>query len=180
MVTIGALIVSGLLMVGAFIALSPALWNDPPARVVNLLEERTRLLDIQVSIDPLAPLTLLQRLEAIVLQPTITPVMYYELGSWTEAEPIRVEIERYGLWHGYPDGVFGVLIMLAAGAGIVVAGWRWWRYAGLLMWLGLTVISLLVNPLPWQRYYLPLIPVAALLAGLGIQGILKRLTLENT
>ena len=43
---------------------------------------------------------------------------------------------------------------------------------GLLFWLGITILSLLVNPLPWQRYYLPLIPIVTLLAGFALAAIL--------
>ncbi len=164
---------SGVLMVVLFVALSPALWNDPAARFVNLLEERARLLDIQVSIAGGA-LNFPQRIEAILLQPTIRPVMYYELDSWSTVEPILAEMARYeaSVVRGYPTGIIGAVILLVAGVGLVVALRRGARYAGLLLWLGLTAITLLVNPLAWQRYYLPLIPVIAVLAGLGIARLL--------
>ncbi|MBN8636725.1 MAG: glycosyltransferase family 39 protein [Anaerolineae bacterium] len=166
--TVIALVVSGVLMAALFVALSPALWNDPAARGVNLLEERARLLDIQVSIAGGA-LSFTDRIEAILLQPTVRPVMYYELASWSEIEPIQAEVVRYetSFWRGYPNGTLGVLILVLVGVGVVVALARAGRSAGLLWWFGLTLITLLVNPLAWQRYYLPLIPVLAALAGLG-------------
>jgi general stress protein CsbA len=36
---------------------------------------------------------------------------------------------------------------------------------GLLLWAAVAALSLLANPLPWQRYYLVWIPVLALAAG---------------
>jgi len=173
LVTVAGLIGSGVLMVALFVALSPALWNDPAARFVNLLEERARLLDIQVSIAGGA-LNFPQRIEAILLQPTIRPVMYYELDSWSTVEPILAEMARYeaSFARGYPTGIVGGVILLVAGVGLVVALLRGARYAGLLLWFGLTALTLLVNPLAWQRYYLPLIPVIAALAGLGIARLL--------
>jgi hypothetical protein len=172
--TVIALVVSGGLMVALFVALSPALWNDPAARGVNLLEERARLLDIQVSIAGGA-LSFTDRIEAILLQPTVRPVMYYELASWSEIEPIQAEVVRYetSFWRGYPNGTLGVLILVLVGVGVVVALARAGRSAGLLWWFGLTLITLLVNPLAWQRYYLPLIPVLAALAGLGGAALIR-------
>ncbi len=180
--TAAALVVSGVLMVALFVALSPALWNDPAARGVNLLEERARLLDIQVSIAGGA-LSFTDRIEAILLQPTVQPVMYYELASWSEIEPIQAEVVRYetSFWHGYPNGTLGVLILVLVGVGVVVALARAGRSAGLLWWFGLTLITLLVNPLAWQRYYLPLIPVLAALAGLGGAALIRgRARLSNS
>lgn len=171
--TVSGVIASGGLMLALFLALSPALWNDPPARAVNLLEERARLLDIQVAIDPIAPMTFVQRVEAILLQPAVNPVMYYELASW-DVEPIRAEIAAYGAWYGYPGGIVGAAIMALAGVGLLMALRRWRDYAGLLVWFALTALSLLVNPLPWQRYYLPLIPVIAALTGVGANGLIAR------
>jgi hypothetical protein len=37
-----------------------------------------------------------------------------------------------------------------------------------------TAASLLANPLPWQRYSLPLLPVVTLLAGVGGYELLRR------
>ncbi len=172
-VTTLKLIAGGLLIIVLFVALSPALWNDPIARFGDLLAERSRLLDIQVAVDPLAPMTIAQRLEAIVAQPFSAPLMHFEVGFWAQAQPIAAEIDAYmrsplsGL---HPGGVIGWGLTLLAAIGIIAAVLQARKplYAGLLVWMVVTVASLLVNPLPWQRYYLPLIPLAALLAGIGL------------
>lgn len=166
---LAALTCAGMATLALFVALSPALWNDPPARVGNLLEERARLLDIQVSIDPLAPLSFGDRIAAILLQPVIRPAMYYELATWADVDAINAESAAYSAsaWYGHPNGVIGVAIMALAGVGLVAALREGRRFGGLLLWLGVTALMLLVNPLPWQRYYLPLIPVIAALAGLA-------------
>ena len=182
-VTTAKLIAGGLLIVLLFWALSPALWNDPVARFGNLLAERSRLLDIQITVDPLAPMNLSQRLDAIVTQPFIAPLMHFEVGFWAQAEPIGAEIDAYmrsplsGL---HPGGVIGWALTLLAGVGTIVAVLRVRKpiYAGLLAWLAVTVASLLVNPLPWQRYYLALIPPAALLAGIGLYAIARAFALR--
>ena len=73
--------------------------------------------------------------------------------------------------------ILGGALTLLAGVGIIDALRRSLAqpglYAGLLIWLLATVASLLANPLDWQRYYLPLIPVATLLALLGLRALLS-------
>jgi hypothetical protein len=171
------LVVSGMLVIGLFVALSPALWNDPPARFRDLIEQRQGLIDIQVASSPDAPTTLPQRIEAIIKQPFMTPLAHYEVNFWANAVPIQIEIERYmtsplsGLTFG---AIGGIIPTLLASVGLVIVVWRVWQF-GMLVWIGLTIISLLVNPLPWQRYYLPWIPVMTLLAAIGFVSLWQRL-----
>jgi hypothetical protein len=166
-----------------FIALSPALWIDPFARIQDLVAERQKLIDIQVQADPIAPTTLLQRIEGIVTQPFLVPPMHFEVANWAEARPITAEIARYmaspisGIQFGW---LFGLPLTLFAGAGILFCLLPAFRprassalSLGLLLWLGITALSLLVNPLPWQRYYLPLYPIVSLLAGIGLQTTIR-------
>lgn len=186
--TTAGLIASGALIVLLFIGLSPALWNDPVARFGDLLAVRAELLDIQTSVDPLAPTTLAQRIEGIVTQPFLTPLAHFEVASWATFEPITEQINRYmaSPLSGVQFGAAGGFILtVLAGAGILILlmpafrpNHEWALSAGLLLWLVLTAASLLANPLPWQRYYLPLIPVAALLAGTGLMGILRAFVLR--
>jgi 4-amino-4-deoxy-L-arabinose transferase-like glycosyltransferase len=150
-----------------FIALSPALWNNPPARLNDLLALRAELIEIQIAIDPHAPTTLLQRIDGILRQPFIAPLEQYELPSWTGDADFMAEVARYaesplsGLQGGIP-------LTILAGVGLAVTlTRRRWQDVGLLVWFAVTAATLLVNPLPWQRYSLPLIPIMSLFAGLG-------------
>jgi hypothetical protein len=102
--------------------------------------------------------------------------MHYEVASWASAATITQEITRYmasplsGLQLGLLLG--GILTVMVV-VGLVSLIWQGGTYRlGLLVWLLLTLALLLVNPLPWQRYYLPLIPLTTLLAGLGIKHLL--------
>jgi hypothetical protein len=146
-----------------------------------LVAERQNLIDIQVEADPLAPTTLLQRVEGVVTQPFLTPAMHFEVAYWASAEPITNEISRYmasplsGLQFGW---LMGIPLTLLAALGIAACMWPGLHpqtsrafARSLVVWLAVTIISLLVNPLPWQRYYLPLYPVASLLAGVGLQAV---------
>ncbi len=177
------LIASGALALALFVALSPALWSSPPARLRDLLDVRAELVDIQVQADPAAPMPLARRVEFIVTQPFIAPPMHFEAGGWTSFAPISAEIARYmqsplsGWQFGPMVGtaltllaVFGVVALAAPGLrGSLPSD----QAAGLLLWAGLAAAALLANPLPWQRYYLPLIPPATLLAVAGAAAALR-------
>jgi hypothetical protein len=167
------LVASGVGALVIFVALSPALWNDPAARLGDLIAQRQFLLDIQVAVNPGGPMSLEQRLAAIIEQPFLTPVVHYEVAYWANAAAITSAIEQYmasplsGLQFGL---LLGLPLTLLAGVGILAcvrkrACW------GMLAWLLVTVLSLLANPLPWQRYYLPLIPAATVLAGIGLMQV---------
>jgi 4-amino-4-deoxy-L-arabinose transferase-like glycosyltransferase len=176
--TAGAIVLSGVLMVGLFFALSPALWDNPAARFSDLLQVRATLLDIQVSG---APTTMEFRVGALLAMPYLAPPQYFEVPQYGTWEPIPTEIARYqasGL-AGIPfDGVLGGIVMGLMLVGMGVALWPkvrpftdWATAAGLFVWWGITALSLLVNPLNWQRYYLSLIPPTALFAAVGALGL---------
>lgn len=168
---------AGLLALALFIALSPALWSDPSGRLSDLLQQRTMLLEAQVIANrPLAPTTIPQRLEAVITEPFMTPLQHFEVAGWATYPQITADVDRYmaSPFSGVQFGVvLGGIVTLLALVGVLFSLRRGWQ-AGVLVWLGLTVASLLVNPLPWQRYSLPLIPVYALLAGIGVAGLARR------
>ena len=178
--TLGRLLLSGLLMLALFVALSPALWSDPPARFGDLLYLREELLNIQVAIDPVAPMDLGQRILEIVRQPFIAAAVHFELESWGQSDAYLDEVARSASspLAGIPYGlVLGLPLTLLAALGAVVALRRLRQplYAGLALWLGANVAVLLLNPLPWQRYYLSLIPAAVVLAAVGALWVARRL-----
>jgi len=187
-VTCAALIICAVVMMGGFIALSPALWNDPPARLGDLLVVRQELLDIQVSLSPDGATTIGQRISGIITQPFATPPQFFELEQWAAFEPITTQISRYlaSPLSGYATGgVIGFLLTLAMLAGCVILfiprlrpNRDWGTTLGILAWTGAMVASLLVNPLDWQRYYLGLIPPAALLAAVGLTALINQIVLR--
>jgi len=178
--TLGRLLVSGLLILALFVALSPALWSDPLTRFGDLLYLREELLNIQVAIDPIAPMDLGQRVLEIVRQPFIAPAVHFELESWGQSDAYVEEVARSASspLAGIPYGlVLGLPLTLLAALGAVVALRRLRQplHAGLALWLAANVTVLLLNPLPWQRYYLSLIPVAVVLAAVGALWVARRL-----
>lgn len=168
-----------------FVALSPALWNDPPARFSDLLAVRAELLDIQVGTVPGGSMDMEMRAEWLLLQPFIAPPMYYEVTAWNDVPPVMDEIAAYeasgfaGLHYGWVVG--GGLTLLAL-FGILALIFRLFHpraaddrglALGMLFWLLVTCASLLANPLPWQRYYLPLMAATAPLTGIGLLALAR-------
>jgi 4-amino-4-deoxy-L-arabinose transferase-like glycosyltransferase len=182
------LVVSAVLIAAIFIALSPALWNDPPARLQDLITTRAALIDIQVGTNP--PMSAAERIASIFVQPFMAPLAHFELTQWSTFEPIMLQAQHYmesplsGLQFGI---ALGLPLTFLTICGLVIlfiprlrpAGISWGQVAGMLIWLLGTVAMLMANPLPWQRYYLPLIPLATLLAGIGLVGILRLFPLKR-
>lgn len=177
---IAPLAASAVLIVVGFIALSPGLWSDPPARLRDLVAVRQELLNIQIVADPLAPTTLTQRTADMLTQPFLAPAMHYEVAGWGESPAFAAEVERSqssplsGIPYGWALGLPLTSFMLG-GVVISLRRRREPAYAGLVIWLLAVAALLLANPLPWQRYALPLIPAAAVFAGVGIRALAGRL-----
>lgn len=180
--TTGRCIVAALLALAVFLALSPALWPDPPQMLLRLVQTRGDLLQTQVrEFQPGGVgMSLAERLAHLVTQPFLEPPMFYELPSWADHAVIRAEVDA---WRASPlaglraDNVAGLFLTLMMLVGLAHA-LRSPAQRGLLAWLALTVTALLLNPLPWQRYYLPLLPVTCLLAATGMTQSLHRVTLQ--
>jgi len=170
--TLSDLLLSGAGAIIVFVALSPALWNNPPARLLDLTRLRGELLSVQVEIEEGAPTAFGQRARWVLSQPYSAPLAHYERPAWAEAEPIATAEARYeaSLWRGYPRStVLGVVLTGLAVLGLVVVSLRAPVLGGgAALWYAVTAAALLVNPLPWERYYLPLVPVVALLTACGV------------
>ncbi len=180
--TIGGSVIRGglsvVVMVMVFIALSPAQWNNPIARLNDLIGQRAELLASQVKAEPDAPTPISERINGIITQPYIQAPVYFEVGFWAGAAPIQAEIAQYdpSIWSGFHAGtVIGAMLTLLAALGILVSvrEWRTWKI-GLLLWLAVVIASLLVNPLPWQRYYLALYPLMNMLTAIGSLAVIKK------
>jgi len=169
------LAVSGVLALALFVVLSPALWYDPAARFQDLLKVRQELIDIQVTAHTSGAMPLAQRLEYIITQPFLTPAQHFEVAAWAEYTTITNEITRYmnSPLSGWQFGpIVGLLLTLLVPVGLIAVVRREAAVrAGVLVWLAGTLVMLLLNPLPWQRYYLPLIPIYTLLSSVGLRAL---------
>ena len=170
------IVLTGLLALAVFVMLSPVLWSNPPERLQRLLETRDDLLRVQVKkwqADGLG-MSSGERMNQILTQPFLRPPQFYEVAGWSEYEVVAAEVDAYlaspvaGLRPGGPGGAV-LTLLLAPG---VVLTLRQRRRVGLLVWLMLTLAVMLLNPLPWQRYYLPLLPLTSLLAALTLAQVI--------
>jgi 4-amino-4-deoxy-L-arabinose transferase-like glycosyltransferase len=170
---------SGLVMVALTFAISPGLWYDPLTRLQELVVERQKLIAVQVDFDPNAPTTFAQRMEDLIAQPFLRPPMHYELPGFAESPALGAQIARYmasplsGVQFG---ALLGGLLTLFTLLGLIAARLPRWQLLGLYLWLALNIVPLLLNPLPWQRYYLPIIPPVTLFCALGVWWLVRAVT----
>ncbi len=178
--TLTKVVTALVIMVALFIALSPAQWNNPLERFGDLISERAKLLESQVKAEPTAPTTISDRISGIVTQPYMQAPVYYEVEFWAGVAPVQAEIAQYdaSVLSGLHTGVVtGGLLTLLALIGLISLLPRWrTREIGVLVWLAVVVVTLLINPLPWQRYYLALYPIAALLTAVGIHTLIRQIS----
>ena len=169
-------VLTALLALAVFVMLSPALWPNPPERLQRLLETRNELLRGQVK--TLQPgglgMSAGERINQILTQPFLRPPQFYEVAGWSEYNVITAEIDSYlasALAGLRPGGLAGGVLTLLLVGGLALT-LRQRRRVGLLVWLLLTLAALMLNPLPWQRYYLPLLPLSSLLAALAMAQVI--------
>lgn len=174
------LISSGL----TFGLLNPIVYRDPLGVARAMLAARTELAQRQVAdaerlFPGLVAPTPIARLQASLLQLYLQPLAYGDLPIYTEALQPQITIYELNPLHTFTRslGVGAVLLGLTL-IGIMLSGWRLWQTRALnteaLLWvwgaatLGLTLLAI---PLNWQRYFLPLAPVAGLFSALGLAAL---------
>ena len=173
----------GVLLIGLFVAFSPGLWSDPLARVKEATVARLSAMEGQMKDDSAeAPSSMSRRVEDIMTQPFIKPLAHYEGGYANLYEAQRDLIAAYdaspisGIHFGL---LLGIPLTLLALFGVIanfqpkVRPYRSPAFSiGLLTWLLINVGVLLWLPLPWQRYFLSLIPVVTIFAAVGLWSLI--------
>ena len=164
---------AGLAACLTFLLLNPAWWSAPLRMPALVLSLRSDLLQIQVD--------LFGGYESVGEQARgffhfvlAGQHQYFEVGQWAGYDVISAQIEAYER-SGLAGFLFGgtvlygfVYLALAIFGALTLA--RDSRIAGdckrlLLLWIGGSALfTLLVTPLPWARYYLPLVPALIVLA----------------
>jgi 4-amino-4-deoxy-L-arabinose transferase-like glycosyltransferase len=181
-----ALALAGTVLV--VLVLSPYMWSNPFGAVRATVQARSQLLAEQVRLtEELAPDRLLnrpdERLAAMVGHLFFLPVQLREIGNYDLAlTPAYQQFQsswRGQLLRGVVAG--GILLGLCLlGVALSTVGWRkltmesrWQRTVLLVATVLQGITLLLANPLPIQRYYLPLVPLVCLWAGIGITEIVR-------
>ncbi|HVU10136.1 MAG TPA: hypothetical protein VHD90_02615 [Phototrophicaceae bacterium] len=173
------LTICGVLLIGLFFAFSPGMWSDPLARMKDAAAARLSAMNGQMHDDSAeAPSSMSRRISDILTQPFLRPAAHYE-GSYTNVlDAQRDLIAAYdaspisGIHFGL---VLGLPLTLLAIFGLIanfmprIRPYRSQAISiGLLTWLIINIGVLLWLPLPWQRYFLSLIPVVTIFSAVGL------------
>jgi len=169
-------LVVALAVAGAvFLILSPALWDHPSARLGDLIATRAELIRL---LDDGRHGGALRCAERILTMPFVFSPQFFEVADWASNPGVFDGIAHYAASRlgGLPLGsLLGWAITgFAAFGAYRIAVQRDFQKPDrsvhhlILVWWATTALLLIANPLPWQRYYLPLIPPTALLAVVGV------------
>ena len=177
------LLAAGGLALFIFYLLNPAWWQGPLDSAAEVLRLRFDLLQEQVALyggyDSPA-----ERIAGFLERAFFDRRQYYEVAQWAGFDAIRAEISAYessGFAGLAIDGKLGGSVMLAltilgivylARAPQILSKYRWL----LLVWgSGIVMITLVLTPLPWQRYYLPALPFTQLAAACALLRLIRLL-----
>lgn len=162
-----------------YLILTPAIWNNPPARLMLAAQLRQEVLQGQTQSSEHAYHDLAERGFALISQSYPTKIQYFESPEFGEDSQLQAEIQMYqkSIWRGvrYPP-VVGMGLALIGAIYLLIGIKTDSMYAVptpaqiiFLSWTIITLIGLFLSvPLGWQRYYLLLTLVAVLLGGLGL------------
>ncbi len=166
---------AGVLSLLVFYTLNPAWWGDPVGALRAVLSERTTLLENQTAAFG-GYTDFADQVGGFLRQVFIARPMYSEADFFLAYIPEQIAAYEASPWSGVALGgsVFGGLLLFALCAygaarlllnrGLPLAV-RWL----LGIWVVVTVgFTLLLTPLEWQRYYVPVFPIVGLLAAHGL------------
>jgi 4-amino-4-deoxy-L-arabinose transferase-like glycosyltransferase len=169
------------------LALNPVLWKHPVEAGRTALAARQALLERQAAdVQRLSPAQLLEtpgeRSLALLAHLYLAPPMFSETGNYL-AETVQDEDAYLAsplnvLWRGKLWAAFMLAATLLGLAWAVQTAWRDPSRRRpillVLMACGFQAAALVATvPLPWQRYSLPLVPFACILAASGIVWVLS-------
>jgi hypothetical protein len=172
---IRATFVAGILGLVVFYVLNPVWWGGNALFLSKLIYDlRSDLLNVQVQIFG-GYADFWAKLRGFLDFSFVATPQYYEVSDWQIHIADQITLYETTVWRGISIG--GSLV-----GAIVFGGFVLWGIVALirnkhqqaakwvLLWWGLAMfaLSLLLTPLEWQRYYLPIYPVIGLLGACGI------------
>jgi 4-amino-4-deoxy-L-arabinose transferase-like glycosyltransferase len=163
--------------------LNPGYWNNPLGAMRYTVQARTELMSLQAS-GPFTYKALTPRLQAIVSQPFLTPPQFTEAESFVGFLAPQIEQYQNSTIDGLDWGaIIGWVLTILAAIGLIALIYDSLRRDliawAVLIWTTATVVSSILIPFAWQRYYLPLILVAIVLAANGMGRLLVHRTPEE-
>jgi hypothetical protein len=174
--------------------LNPFLWSQPIPAMLAALRARQALASAQISDRPAQSLNtpglkLIGLIGSVYLTPPIFAETSNYLADTRAAEEAYLVNPLHSLFRSIPaGGILMVMSLFGFAAGIRRATSRAAQpdgpaRRGLILLLAATLfqtlILLVLIPLPWQRYYLPVVPYACLWTAVGL-GTLRDLFLGKT
>jgi len=174
---IGGLVGSGLLALFVFYSLNPAWWGAPMERASEVLRLRSEILELQVEqFDTY--FTLSDQINGLLNFVFVAQSQYFEAPTWSLYPAIMEQIQAYeqSLWSGIAIGgssIGGLIVSILVGIGVLHLIWNTgvpttYRWLIILWGIGIFVITFILTPLEWQRYYLPIYPFIGLMLGYSI------------
>ena len=164
---------AGILMLAVFLLLNPAWWSAPAEIPALVLEMRAELMQGQINAFG-GYNDFSEQLSGFFEFVFMGVRQYFEVDHWTTYARITEQINAYessglaGTLFIGESGRLGLASLLLSLVGIVTL-WRdksalMERRLLLLAWIfGAALFTLAATPLPWARYYLPLLPGLAIL-----------------
>ena len=160
--------VAGAIAVAVFLLLNPGWWQDPLAVASVVIELRQELLQDQVNIFG-GYTSFTDHVYGLFQYSFAGDRQYFEAPTWAAYDTIATQIAEYersgwaGLLFIGSSGRLGLITLLLALVGAVHLARNRSVTAEhrllLLVWLvGTALATLRLTPLPWARYYLPLLP----------------------
>lgn len=167
-----------------FLLLNPAWWSAPLELPPVIIELRAALLQRQVELFG-GYNSFAERVQGFFQFVFAVEHQYFEVARWAEFDVITAQIQRYEA-----SGLAGLLVGGTAAAGLACLALALFGAVDLarnqavllddrmllLVWIaGTALVTLLITPLPWARYYLPLAPALAILVAHAIIVLASRL-----
>ena len=175
----GGFLLAGLLALLVFYALNPSWWLAPVQTAETVYWMRTELLQQQVEKYG-GYASVMERADGFFRHVFGGEVYYFEVPDWVDYDVIHVQIAAYQ-GSGLAGVSFGgwLFLLLAALGSLHFIGdrriafqYRWL----LLVWgLGIMILTFLLTPLSWGRYYLPALPFAICMAAYGLWTLAARI-----
>lgn len=174
---------AGGIMIAAFLLLNPAWWNAPTQLPGLVLEMRADLLAGQIEAFG-GYRDFAEQVAGFFQFVFVGARQYFEVAAWAGYAPISAQIAAYESsgWAGIlfigAAGRLGLLCLLMALLGAATL-WRDKTAIAehrllLLMWIGGTALfTLTITPLPWARYYLPLLPALIILVAQSLVALAR-------
>lgn len=169
-----AVLLAGLAVVLIFLLLNPAWWGAGPLEVGRyVLDLRAQVL--QTQLDAFGGYEgFADKLGGFWRQVFVMRPQYYEASNWAGFIGDQIMTYEASPWAGLVLGetgalLIGVLTLIGAGSLWADRARDPGQRGVILLWVLATWAGvLLLTPLEWQRYYLPALPAALLLAGIGV------------